>query len=675
MTSLNVNKPNDPVFDLPRLTWETLEVVRAQHQPIRVSDLNLFVGQRLSLDYSMVTRPESGETDFLYNMRYARMILVYQASAIERIPNVQGWEQEWHAYRATQSASEVKQENISHLVTEFLGNHKQGQGYRNRRQGSQTTRRPPSKQSPPWDYDYVKWAFQNLRAVQRICSTARSGLDLAANAQINEEVASEMQLTVEQRKVASLRNPTELEYKARGGTMRRLLELLRLIERNPDDKKYWMPAEHSDGMTEVRLKERIESYFKEATVELSSLGGPTWGYRGNRALEDLAAREGEGHDDSEGSTSTAGIQIDTESRPLVLTGSRQAGGAELVLADIDLCVSAMEALQEVSISGRGIKQDDLVENVGKRINAPQEYLELDGPPWGRRGRGIDTLFAYRMEHVLRSLSVDPANLIQVRGGEDGNEIGGEWSLSGKGQRFSNVYRDQARFTAEVQKLVSDYFEIHSYENWRYEPWMQEYYEYLTKNAGRDGTPFEYLCAEIMRRIGGFAVVQVQGKGSALDHEGVDIVAKTQVRDTTVDLATFGNVPVYGIQEVVWFVQCKMWLREDARSDAVSKIHGYWLAQNSVADTNGGYSVGGARLIVAGDLGRGASRQYWIHRQNSHRGDASEAQEAESSAWDLWDGGKVLQLMEEHGVGLQRSVTGVVQGIDRGWFDRLPRAEK
>lgn len=675
MTTVEPSGLSNPVSDLPGLVWQTLEVIRDASQPIRVTELNLSVSQQLNLDSGVVLGQEFRETDFQYNMRYARMILVYQARAIERIPNVQGWEQEWHAYQPTSLAKQLSKDEIPQLVTEFMAGHPQGKTYRNRGHSGwngPVAPVPLGQQSPPWAYDYVEWAFCSLSVIQHICSTAPSGLQVAANTQINEAVADAMALTPDQRRVANLRNPTEVEYKARGGTMRRLLELLELIERNLHDKKYWMPTDRGEHIAKEELSGLIDSYFMNATLNLGSVGGPNWNYRGNMALEDLALP-----------VVVTGTCVDVPTNGCLPdeggkgdpVGLPDGVGTGFRLADIDLCVATLEVLQANSMNDTGIDQSDLVKTVGEQINAPQAYMKLDGPPWGRRRRQVDSLFSYRMEHVLRSLSVEPANLIQVHNGEDGDEIGGEWDLTRKGEKFSAQYRNQSVFTTEVQKLVSDYFEVHSYEDWKLERWMQEYYDYLSGVAGNDGTPFEYLCAEIMRRAGGFAMVQVQGKGSALDHEGVDIVAKAQVSDTALELATFGNVPVYEVQEMVWFVQCKMWLREDARGDAVSKIHGFWIDQQSRSDANGGYGVGGAVLIVAGDLSRTATRQYWLHRKSARVVDSGDDQEGGSNPWDLWDGCRVLQLMKEHNVGLQQDADGETKRLDMSWFDRLPRAKR
>ncbi|MYA62410.1 MAG: hypothetical protein F4X94_07550 [Dehalococcoidia bacterium] len=590
MTTPEPTGPSNSVFDLPGLAWQTLEVVRDAGEPVRVNELNAQVGDRLNIVGDVLIGQDSRETDFEYNMRYARMVLVYQARAMERIPNVQGWEQEWHAYRATALANQLTKDEIPQLVTEFMASHPQGKTYRNRGYGGPLVparQHIGGEQSPPWTYDYVEWAQCTLNVIRRICSTAPSGLQVAPNTLINEAVADELALTVDQRRVSNLRNPTEVEYKARGGTMRRLLELLELIQRSPHDKKYWMPTEQGESINKEELKERIESYFASATIALSSIGGPNWSYRGNAALEERAPTKGD---------SIERLETQAEGEPQIAVlgdasaESTDTTGAGFRLADIDLCVATLGALQANSMDDAGIEQSDLVNAVGEQINIPEEYLSLPGPPWGRRLRNIDNLFSYRMEHVLRSLSVEPANLIQVQNGTDGDEIAGDWSLTRKGERFSTQYRDQAEFTTEVQKLVSDYFEVHSYEDWRFEEWMQEYYEYLGGVAGRDGTPFEHLCAEIMRSSSGFAVVQVQEKNSALGHEGVDIVAKAQISDTALELANFGNVPVYEVQEVVWFAQCKMWLTEDAKGDAVSKIHGYWIDQQSRSDANGGYGT-------------------------------------------------------------------------------------
>ena len=674
MTTLDPSGPSNPVSDLPGLVWQTLEVVRDASQPVRVTELNSSVGKRLKLNDEVLIGWDSRETDFQYNMRYARMVLVYRARAIERIPNVQGWEQEWHAYQPTALAGQLTENEMPQMVTEFMASHPQGKTYRNRGYGvahAPVAKAPSEKQSPPWAYDYVEWAHCTLSTIRRICSTAPSGLEVAANTQINEAVADEMALTSEQRKIANLRNPIEVEYKARGGTMRRLLELLALIQRSPHDKKYWMPTERGENITKEELSEETRVFFANATLSLSSAGGPNWSYRGNTALEDQAPTGGE---------SDLGVSLTTngepQTKPLGRTpdGSPEGIGAGFRLADIDLCVATLEVFQANSMNDRGIEQRDLVRTVGEQINMPQDYMDLPGPPWGRKRRNLDNLFSYRMEHVLRSLSVEPANLIQVQNGEESDEIGGDWSLTRKGERFSAQYRNQSEFTAEVQKLVSEYFEVHTYEDWMLEEWMQEYYDYLDGVSKSDGTPFEHLCAEIMRKAGGFAVVQVQEKSSTLDHEGVDIVAKAQISDTSLELTSFGNVPVYEVKEMVWFVQCKMWLRDDARGDAVSKIHGFWIDQESRSDANGGYGVGGAMLIVAGDLSRAATRQYWLHRKNVRVGDNGDEQESGSNPWDLWDGWRVLQLMKEHGVGVLGGAGGRIQGIDKVWFDRLPRAK-
>ena len=80
------------------------------------------------------------------------------------------------------------------------------------------------------------------------------------------------------------------------------------------------------------------------------------------------------------------------------------------------------------------------------------------------------------------------------------------------------------------------------------------------------------------------------------------------------------------------------------------------------------------LIVAGDLSRAATRQYWLYRKSGWIGGNANEQEGGARAWDLWDGWRVLQLMKEHGVGVRRDADGVIMGIDEGWFDRLPRAK-
>ncbi len=812
--------PGVPLPDLYVLTQETLEAIRESDAGITVAEINRQVCEKLGIDTRQLIRPEQGETPFLYRMRYARMVLWSQARLIERYPSVGTWEYDSHVYRLSVSSAAAGAADVGDLVDAFLAQNPLGRNYEKAKQ------RPFGLEQPlgigrrsPWDYDYSRWCYETLQSARYLCG-GHANFGVASNNDINEELARRMGLSIDQRRVRSLINPTELEYKARGGTMRALLDRLGLIRRAQYAKKYWSLTEHSSQISQQSLGEAIQALLERGGGAPPAPWFPNETYRGNLALEshtagDLSASTGpdpfeydykswcfetlssvqdvcsdneavgiEGADNiqiserlavrlrlsdaqknvrnirnpveneykarsasmrsllerlgmiermpsqfdpsrrlwrvtsageaglasgsiddsidglmgSYGSQLTASyLGVDTyrgnvelerlepgpvsevedsssnsayqndgpEERSLGDTPQVDSLGSSRVPTDIELCVATFRVLAE---EPNGLGQAEVVERVAKSLGVEEYRRELP-PPWCRKRRNLDSLYEYRMEHALRALSVFPSNLIRVRGGEEvDEELDGTWCLTEDGRNLALESLGGSGDTSlegKMVEMVSDYFEIHSYQDWKTQEWMSEYVEYVRRTWGSDGTPFEFLCAALLHEAENFAVVRVQDKNSEMDQKGVDIVAKTQLVDTNEVVARFGSVEVNRTYEAIWFVQCKWGMRGEPTGDVASKVGMYWITRKWQAEE---YHVGGARLICGGDLSRQATQMYWNIRAIAQRDDPDD--EDRANTWDLWDGGRVLRLMEEYRVGVEMSSAGAVVGVDKKFLAGL-----
>lgn len=155
---------------------------------------------------------------------------------------------------------------------------------------------------------------------------------------------------------------------------------------------------------------------------------------------------------------------------------------------------------------------------------------------------------------------------------------------------------------------------------------------------------------------------VQEPNDYLDRAGVDVVVDVQIR---------GRVGIGGEFSSL-LMQCKRYFVNEISPDAASKLFATTMWLKGQADRGDvKFGVLGARLAFLGDLSREATWTFWALRSawNAIAGVATDGDTASDTAtttdrpdliWDIWDGQRILWLMEEYGVGVYVDDDGAVK---------------
>ncbi|MCY3568647.1 MAG: restriction endonuclease [Chloroflexi bacterium] len=466
-------------------------------------------------------------------------------------------------------------------------------------------------------------------------------------------------------------NPMEREYTARCATIREILALIGLIERG-DKGPAWRLLPKGEAITRQELAKTL----KESSFVY--LPGANGGYRGNAELEEVGkgtqpAKAGAAAEAMAGHTNA-----NVEGEPGEQGEVTRHGSAAEETDDLSLCLAVLQVLPDEE--GEYLSEEQIMEAVSAKLQIPAAYLSQPSPPWGRKVARSESLLHFRLEHVYRALSIPQTALIRD-GGLDFPDAGRTWFLTSKGREVVRT-EDTVERRDKLQKLVNRYWSTHSYEGWQNEPWMERVIE-LLEEAGNDGTPFEHLCATLLEKMRDVDVAEVQSSGY-LDESGVDIVVKMAKGRT----AMLGTVPIHSVQrDAVILVQCKRWLHNDVPSDVVSKLFGFTARLR--AQATGGelrYDVDGGRLIIFGNLTRDATWTYWWLREMWHQaehtamghlpgvhGGQSLAPNQRAPRWELWDGGRVFDMIRKYEVGVKKNVDGEYVA-DEEYFRDLPRGK-
>ena len=691
---------SEPAYDYGRWCWETLEAIRSLQadggESFSNQDVSEALATRLGLDAEQrsvqsLLNPLEAE----YKARCATMrVALQRMGLIERQPTDRSWRLLEDGMAAQRDDVEVRAREIvksgalaavangaypgnpklrvAATATTYPGETTGDAGPNTELSDTPGAEDEPTSDDdgvldPPvedaggplhyYNYDPIRWCWETLGAVRR--TTSESGGETGArNAPINEEMATGMNLSPRQRQVFGTRNPMVQDYKLRSAAMRVLLRELDFII---EGKGGWVLTGAGSVASEEDLAERITamSEMPERTPGLvASAFDP-----GNPALE---VEGGPSDTDAVGNAVGTGVNqladaLGSDGRVgmdrIAVHGVEGLGRErELNPSDREMCVALLKSLSGKESAKAGLTEDELFDALVEVLNVPDAYMALRGPPWGKKRSRLGPLLRYRFEHVLRALSIGQCGAIRQG---DLQIADGRWFLTVDGVGLVETNPQ------DVWPQVAEYFSLHFYEDWRTDQWMVELIDVLAE-SGTDGTPFEYLCADLLAEMGHLDQVDVQGPGR-LDSEGVDIVAKFRKEP----IARVGTVDIFApSRDSVLLVQCKRWLTEEVRTDAVSKLWAHWTQlKGSWTDD---YESNGALLIVAGDLERQAELTFWTLDGLNAAGEESAATGGGADrAWSVWDGGRVLRLMRQYQVGVSESRDGSVS-VDKEYIRALSK---
>lgn len=667
-------------------------------------ELTRSVADRLDVREDLRSRQPAGrETPYLYQMRYARMalenkFLIHRA----RMVSVRNYHDD-DEYRLTLIAKQKDDIEITKIVEEFLITDRLARSYRPflaqpAQSQSEPTSAVRSSRSMPveWRYDVTRWCRVTLEAMHEILK--RNDSDNASNAEINDEVAIRLQLTSSQRQIPSLQNEAENEYKARTSAARSHLRRANLTS-TPAKGQWAIQAETGseeektgfDLLTELLRKSPEEwREIKEKPVD------PNDPYPGNPELDVLVASRIDNFDESvqtnsrqpESAIEFSDNSMPSESEqgdddhqtyvPQIHISNKERTDADDVRreeqddesgylygtesslpqwSDQDICENILKVLLGAanSTGGQPLAEDDLHEEMARRWL--RKGGSIDGrnlPPWLKANPHamIESLYAYRVEHALRALSVV---------GCVSNREKNRWAIDPKLATDMIISNDHAEW-----RTVSDYLSAHAYDDWQTAPWMKELFNLLRNDS--DGGAFEQLCAEVFRSWESVIEVYITEKNGTLDREGVDLVVSFKPDDRVVDGLGDGEFDVYGpVMDDILLVQCKRWIRKDVTVREINKLYGPYLNYLRRGQANG-YVVRGALTVLLGELDRKAEQVFWDIRANreqkTHDGEngkdenqPNDAPEEETVGWSLWDSGRLLREIGRRRIGLMETSEG------------------
>lgn len=629
--------------ELPELAWKILKMFQAGTEAMTVKQMNERIAAELDLSESLQQRTDTGgETPFLLRMRYARMALRLVAKAI--VPVEQShptWEFDTDLYQLTRIGKLLSQNAVHKDVEWFLSEHYLGKRFTPNGKienisvgtaGSGSGLFAPLLERD-WQYDWQSWCVSTFVAIRSLTDGQSGGTTSVGNAEIAQAVSDRLGLSDRQRQVYSVQNPLEQEYKARCATARYILDRVGLIEPIPNVRRSWRLTPGRHALSEQEISELLGQFGERPVPGRGPIPANAY-YMGNSELESF--------------------QEDLEESPVAPPN------------DAELCFATLEVLGDAN---GGLSDEHILSEVTQRLAVDEDYANRESPPWGTNERMKKSLLAYRLEHVFRALSIPSCRAIRLM---DEKIAGGGWVATTYGKRLAGAGEPGK---SELWSEVAEYFGLHSYEDWNTEPWMRQYIEALLE-SGDDGTPFEYLCADLLKKTNYISEAVVQGRGY-LDQQGSDIVARIR-KDP---IAQIGTILIYPpVLDSILLVQCKRWVHEHVRADAVSKIFGFWrrLRQSHSEE----YNVAGALLIMAGDLERDAEWQFWTFDDENNavkdRVDGREERDEDlwsdvefGRDWSVWDGGRLLRLVRTHEVGIKVDEEGNVE-VDREYFAALPR---
>lgn len=491
-----------------------------------------------------------------------------------------------------------------------------------------------------WQYDYRAWMWEVLLVLRAHPIDEVTQRQTGTSADITRALVEALPALAESEEdgkpvmAERLRRP---EHDARNRTALLYLEYLGVCERGLAGRHVtWSVTEEGDEIGRDELYSQLEMFADVTREDLETLefdkvrSEMALTYVGNKTLGDVEA----------------------------LRTSKRRSNAELCEAVVHQLVLATEAGEPE------VAQELLWERVGAELELDSPLRNPKGqrgrtasapdlPPWRPVDKNVRTLFAYRMQHVMRALSIEPSNLVKKKKDDEG----AFWSLA-VDQKGLTSESDEG--TIDFGKDVAAYFDRHDYSAWRTAPWMREFCKQLQTLAGRDGTLFEVLVARLLEELGDNQEIEayVAPKNSVLDEHAVDIVVKR--RQPRTEIGALGEVPIYdyGGAEEIWLVQCKH-QQGELRTDQAMKIRRTAEEYKRAAGEN--YRVTTAILAVLGDLDEGASRSVSLALGPQSHGDEADADllrgeggsgEDDELRFVVWDGGQILRLVERLKVGVR-----------------------
>lgn len=357
---------------------------------------------------------------------------------------------------------------------------------------------------------------------------------------------------------------------------------------------------------------------------------------------------------------------------------------EVVVSDIELCVAVLNSLP-TQVDGRNsLSEREIVDSVVERLEIPASYLERRMPPWAQEARWAQdlkkeertpTLFAYRMEHVFRALSIEQVGLIRDVGLDSDEQD--SWSLTEHGRSAVSSDEFQSGNFRYIEEGVHDYFRMHHYMGWQTEDWMEHVVNVFNDMGGElGGVAFELLTKALIEKQRDVDHATVQSSNSYLDNAGVDIVVFMHADSAGGRL--LGGMG--GLATTTLLVQCKRYFKNEIPPDAASKLFATtaWL-RGQAARGELLYDVAGARLAFLGDLSREATWTFWALKsawdamEEAARGagiSGSPGRKQPDLTWEIWDGQRIFQLMKEHRVGVAVDADGTVI-VDEQYLRDLP----
>lgn len=521
-----------------------------------------------------------------------------------------------------------------------------------------------------WAYDHTRWCWLTLEVMRGLSQDVVD--EEIPNSAISGALADRLQLSPVARDVRSSQNPAEKEYTARCATMRDLLEEIKLIERG-NKSATWRILPAGAGVSKDELVALIED------TDVGVLSGANGTYRGNKELETVIAREGTSRT---GQTPSPVVRSEEDratdvagSAPARAIGSPQDVSSDHELSDVQLCIATLQSMPMEE--GEFLRQPALVDAVRDSLGVSATYSGLPAPLWVKYDpeRKSATLLEYRMEHVLRALSIERSGLIRD-GGLDFSDAGDMWFLTARGRRVVQ----SSDIAGQVASMTAEYFDAHDYANWTDDDWKSEVLNILWESGG-DGRGFEHLVARLLQAQQGVKVADVQRK--YLDSMGVDIVAKVQGPGLV--QAQMGTVVFNEPQrEAALLVQCKRYRQQQISPDAASKLFGFTARLRDQA-TRGDvqYDIAGGLIAFFGDLTRDATWTFWALRaawdalsvveayRRDQRGQEPGERPQPDVRWEIWDGQRIFALMKEHRIGVAVADNGDV-AVDQEYLRSLLR---
>ena len=528
-----------------------------------------------------------------------------------------------------------------------------------------------------WNYDFRAWMWEVLLAFRTRPSDALSRRPVATFQELTRTLTSRLPVLAKYvddgHAPLSTISTQRPEHMVRSHTALRYLEFLNLCgkakRQSSSEPNKWELTDEGDTITSDEFYDLLAMFADVTTTDLKEMG-------------------------FEGLTSDLNLTYAGSDKPDALADVDELK-KDTRRSDTELCVEVVRELIETDESE--VLESKLWERIGQKIGLPMPLARSkdqtkkgDLPPWCASEARVRTLFAYRMRHVMQALSLDPAPTIKGRSEGQGKGREFFWRLAEEVDRqtlISKLHMSETNGDGEdidFGKDVADYFARHDYSAWRTEPWMEDFCEKLAdlarKSDGKlDGTLFELLITRLLTKELGSAgeVVEAHhvGKNDRLDDDAIDIVVKIR---RTRQVGEIGTIPIYDHPEDVVLVQCKH--QRVLQTAPAERI--FTVARRRRAGAGEKYRVTQALLVYLGDLDADASGKIALTLQGEGSRDAS-SEEAfmapsgndDGMRFDAWDGGKVLQLIKEHGIG----VRGVGDGdagesdeleVDVEWLDQL-----